>query len=212
MSNTIITGNTAILQNLFFGRGKATKHQLTRIGSNISAELPLTEAGKIHGASTKCPFFSVGLGTTLKSPDADLTPKNMKRIDVTSVAKSGQPYANLDDGLWDIPDAFLTALGVLNDEIESVTGITEDDLIRIGLNVEKLRGMKLTLDMINNSGMTLEQIAKIVGTSSNASQPTGNESQLVDMHGNPFSNDDFDAFGETRSRTRGRRSGTDSDD
>lgn len=212
MSNTIITGNTAILQNLFFGRGKATKHKLTRSDNNISAELPLTEAGKIQAASAKVPFFSVGLGTALKFPDADLTPKNMKRIDVTSVAKSGKPYVNLDDGLWDIPDAFLNALGVLNDEIESVTGITENDLIRIGLNVEKLKRMNLTLEIINSSGITLEQIAEIVGTGSSASQPTGSKSQLVDMHGNPFSNEDFDAFGETRSRNRRRRRDTDSDD
>ncbi|GEM_PF-3208349 len=213
MSNTIIAGNTAILQNLFFGCGKATKHQLTRTGSNVSVELPLTEKGKIQTASTTCPFFSVGLGTTLKSPDRDLAPSNMKRIDVTSIAKQGQPFANLDDGLWEIPDQFLEALGVLNDEIENVTGITEDDLRRIGLDVEKLKKMGLNLEIINSSGMTLEQIDEIVGTRNNSSQPTGNEGQLVDMHGNPFrDDDDFDAFGETRSRVRGRRNSTDFDD
>lgn len=196
MSGNTIEGNIAILQRLFFLRGEPINHTLVRHGTDISTELPLTKTGKIQPNPTSNSFFRVGLGTTLINPDGELAPSNMRTIDIRSVAMQGKLFHDVEDGMDKLPDLFFESLGVLNDEIENANQrITAEDLQQLGLNIGKLQSMGLTLEVINGTGMTLEQIAEIVGTNNDQT------AQVVDMHGRPFSEEDFDGYGDRRKKT-----------
>ena len=140
--------NITVLESLFFRTGKPPSGiGLQQSGKKVTAQLPLTQKGIIKAA--KKPYFEVGLEATLIQPNKGLVLANYAtKLDIGRAYQNGN---EMEDPVFDLPDPFMDALGVINERIE-VSGdsglANSDDLISLGKPVITLAELKAIKDWI----------------------------------------------------------------